>query len=81
MNSQNDVFSLNKYNDALLAGNIGGDGNLQVNAIAGWFGGGASTIFGTTVFSYVQKITYATDTAIASLCGNMAITEYAASGV
>jgi len=69
MNSQNDVFTLSKYNDALLAGNIGVDANIFGNAAGGWFAGGVNTP--TIALTSVQKITFAIDTVMASFRGNL----------
>jgi len=76
MNSQNDVFSFNKYNDALLAGLISSDGTIFGNVSAAWLSGGNNS----GAISLVQKVIFATDTNTASLRGSLNTPAYSLAG-
>jgi hypothetical protein len=70
MNSQNDIFSLNKYNNLLLAGGISSDYTIPNDTSYGWYTGGDNSNLN---LSSIDRITYATDTNTAAVRGNLSI--------
>jgi hypothetical protein len=74
MNSRNDIFSLNKYSNLLLADGISSNSSIINNPNYGWYAGGNN---GSNVYlSLVDRITYATDTNTASVRGNLSTIRY-----